>query len=421
MAFKHGIYIQEAATPIQAMINVATPTVIIGVAPVHTSTIAIADASAADGDAAGGGDDITVRVSELVNNPILIHNMDELQQYFGYDSDSKWTLCAAARIFFEFYNVAPVICINVFNPTTHKTGSSPDVTKVTAADIEAGLNLIDSIYPRLGVIPGIIIAPKYSTNVSVAQIMAAKCAKISGVFRTTAAVDLDTSQYKTYAQAVEGKLQGGRDSEYLAVCWPLVKSGDESLSYLSVHYAALANRVDAGNDDIPYESASNKILSISSLRLADDTAVDLTLETANELNAQGIVTAVRFNGWRLCGNRTGGFPALSDVKDVFIPIKRMMVWVGNTLTVNFFSRIDNPMNKRLIESIVDSCNIWLNGLAARGVILGGRVSFFAEDNPYTSLLDGKLLFHVYLGLAVPAESITFELQYDTSYFETLFS
>jgi phage tail sheath protein FI len=78
------------------------------------------------------------------------------------------------------------------------------------------------------------------------------------------------------------------------------------------------------------------------------------------------------------------------------------------------------MNRRLIETVTDSANIWLNGLAARGFILGGRVAFLSDENPDTDLMDGIVRFHVYVTPPGPAREIDFILEYDPAYLSTLF-
>ena len=79
-----------------------------------------------------------------------------------------------------------------------------------------------------------------------------------------------------------------------------------------------------------------------------------------------------------------------------------------------------PINRRLVETVVDSANIWLNGLTARGAILGGRVEFLDTENPKTDLLDGTIRFHVYVAPPTPAREIDFVMEYDPDYFSALF-
>lgn len=78
------------------------------------------------------------------------------------------------------------------------------------------------------------------------------------------------------------------------------------------------------------------------------------------------------------------------------------------------------MNKRLISTIVDSANIWLNGLTAKQYILGGRVEFREDENTITDLMDGIINFHVYYAPPPPARDIEFVQEYDTNYFKNLF-
>ena len=140
------------------------------------------------------------------------------------------------------------------------------------------------------------------------------------------------------------------------------------------------------------------------------------------LNSQGIVTALNFiGGWVCWGNRTACYPGNTDVKDSFISIRRMFNWVGNSLIQTFWQRVDAPLNRRQVDTIVDSANIWLNGLAARQYILGGRVEFREDENPTTALMDGIAVFHVYLTPPSPNRSIEFVLEYDVNYLESLFS
>lgn len=60
--------------------------------------------------------------------------------------------------------------------------------------------------------------------------------------------------------------------------------------------------LDAKNNDIPYESPSNKNIQMDGLCLSDGTEVVLDLEQANYLNGQGVVTALNFiGGWEIVG------------------------------------------------------------------------------------------------------------------------
>ncbi len=296
-----------------------------------------------------------------------------------------------------------------------------DPTKVTAADViggvdattgtRTGLELIEEVFPRFGKIVGLVLAPGFSHDTTVANALIAKAESINQNFKAMAYIDVpDTA--KTPTDAVAFKQNFG--SSHAVFFWPRAMEGDRAVP-LSIHAAGLTAKVDRGNGGVPYESPSNK-----ELRVTGPEKV-LTLQEANYLNEQGLVTMHRMmTGWKLWGNRTAAFPGVTDIKDSFIPCRRMANWIENNLIVNTWQKVDDPMNKRLIESVVDTTNIWLNGLAGRGMLLGARVAFLPEENPETDLANGIIRFHIYYLAPPPAETIEFVLEVDLDYFKTLF-
>lgn len=132
MAYNHGIGIQENATsiipPIQSSAGVQ---VIVGTAPINM---------AADPYA-------------LVNKPVIIYNWKEAVEKLGYDDDwEKYTLCQSMDATFRVFNVAPIILINVLDPTRHfeeVPDKSITVTQSEALIREKGI-LLDSIKVKSG-------------------------------------------------------------------------------------------------------------------------------------------------------------------------------------------------------------------------------------------------------------------------------
>lgn len=319
----------------------------------------------------------------------------------------------------------------VVNDTVEIKYREVDPSKVTTFDLiggvdtmtgeVTGLELIEAIYPRLGVLPGIIIAPKYSTNSAVASVMKAKAKLINEVFKATAIVDLDTETAASYTQASELKNNSNMIDTALFVTYPKVAL-DGVQYHLSTQMASLMNRVDGNHSGIPYYSPSNNNLQCDSTVRKDGSEMWLGLPQANYLNGNGIITAINFaGGWKLWGNRTSAYPTNPDVKDNFIPIRRMFNYISNSLIISFWSRIDNPMNRTLVESVVTSANIWLDSLTAAGALLGGRVEFNMNDNNTADLLDGVLRFRIMMSPPPPARKIEWIQEYDVTYLETLFS
>lgn len=303
---------------------------------------------------------------------------------------------------------------------------------ITSSDIIGGVNattgdktgfeLVNSVFPKFRIVPGLLGSPKWSEKPEVAAVMRAKAENINGLFTCTSVVDIpsDSTGADRYTEAPEWKNQNNYMGTHEIVCWPKVKLGDD-VFHLSTQLIGLINKTDSGNEDTPYESPSNKLLQMNSCITADGKEINLGLEEANYLNGQGIVTALNWiGGWRAWGNRTAAYPANTDAKDCFIPIRRMFDWIGNEFILTFWQKVDGPMTPRLIRTILNSYNVRLNGLSARQFILGGRIEFKNTENPTTDLLNGILRFHIYMTPPPPAEQIWGIFEFDPDYFDALF-
>lgn len=276
-----------------------------------------------------------------------------------------------------------------------------------------GLENVLQVYPRFGIIPGLILAPGWSHKPAVGTALTAKSEAINGSFTANCLKDIDctASGVVEYSAANAWKNSNSYIGKHDIVCWPMYKIGTKKY-YASAIWAALIAYTDAVNDCVPFVSPSNKSLRISGAILADGTEVFLDQLQANVLNGQGICTALNINGWKSWGNNTGIYPSSSDVKDRFIPVRRMFDWWGNSFILTYFQKVDSPLNKRLIEAIVDSENIRANGYKARFQIAGARIEYVVEENPVTDLLNGKIRFHQYLTPYPPAETIMDVLEFD---------
>ncbi|MBQ7578625.1 MAG: phage tail sheath family protein [Synergistaceae bacterium] len=286
----------------------------------------------------------------------------------------------------------------------------------------SGFELVDSVFPKFRLVPGLLGSPKWSQYPEVAAVMRAKAENINGLFSCVSVVDIpsDSAGADRYTEAPEWKTRNNYVSERQIVCWPKVKLGDD-VFHLSTQLIGLMNQIDSDNDDTPYESPSNKLLQMNACVNASGKEIDLGVKQANYLNGEGIVTAINWVGsWRAWGNRTGVYPSNNDVKDAWISVRRMFDWIGNEFILTFWQKADKPITPRLIRTIVNSYNVRLNGLAAREYILGGRIEFQNVENAATDLLNGILRFNIYIAPPPPAEQIVGILEFDPDYLNVLF-
>lgn len=290
---------------------------------------------------------------------------------------------------------------------------------VTEVNIATAMESVELCLTTLGAVPDLICAPGYSHKPTVAAVMATKASSINGLFRAKALIDIDSSSggAKTYTAVQEKMKTANLTDKDEICCWPMVKLNG-STYHMSTHLAGLMAQVDTKNS-CPYETPSNKPMQVDALCLEDGTEVNLTHAQANYLNGIGVVTALNFNGWVAWGNYTACYPGNTDIKDNLIPVSRMFDWVANSLVRTFWSKLDRPMNRRLIDTVLDASNIWLNGLVGAGYLLGARAVMLDGENPLENLMAGIIKLHIYMTPPAPAQEIDFVLEYDASYVSAL--
>lgn len=472
MAYQHGINGYELPTSIAPpVVSTAGLTVVFGTAPIHLldepemavnrAELAYTYSQAvkkmgysADFDKYTVCEAISSHFALFAVSPLVMINVLDPKQHAVADSETVKITKGEGVLEADGVLKATVVVKNGSNPIDKKdyelefddegrlhiyTSNDGDVTVeferldpslVTAADIVGGVSLdgsykgielVNTVFPRFREVPGILIAPKFSTNPLVAAVLKAKSKNINGLFQCVAITDVSTSEVTDYTAVPEYKNQKNLNDPNVIVCWPKVSIGGIQY-HMSTQMASLANLIDAQNEGYPYHEPSNNNLQMEAAVLENGTEILLGLEQANYLNGQGIVTALNFTGgWKLWGHRTSCYPGNTDTKDTFISVRRVFIYEMNQFILSYWQKVDKPGNRKLIDNIVDSKNIDLNGKAARQFILGGRIEFLREENPLTALIDGTYAFHLFITPATPAREIKGLFEFDPTYFETLFA
>ncbi len=480
MAYKHGLYVSEVPTSIVAPVEVDSALPVFFVtAPVHLAKDPYA----------------------VTNVPKLCYTYKEAVEYFGYhikdEIFSKYTAVEAIYSQFQLYAVAPIILINVLDPTKHKEdvtngtlqiqkfegvlevdGVLIDTVKIkkgtteyvletdyslafnddgfivinafnaelenVVVDVEytkldptlvdeydiiggyntttgknEGLEIINDLYPKFRKVIGQIVAPGFSVNSTVASIMETKASNINGCFRCMTLVDLPSDKH--YTELAEFKNLENLVSTRQYLLYPKLRNGDKIFNY-STQMAGLIGLTDYSNGGVPYVSPSNQNLKINGLVNKNGDEVIMQNTQANYLNSQGITTAINFSkGWTAWGNETAIYPGSTDVKDVKLPVRRMFDWIGNSLILTYWSKVDMPLTNRKIDVIVNSMNQWLNSLTAKGYLLSGKVEFLQSDNSTTDMLNGDVKLKVMLTPPVPMKSAEFILEFNVDALNSLFA
>lgn len=477
MAYKHGVYVTEVPTAITPPSLASMVPVVFGTAPVNLSTRAAVPVnepvlcySYAEAVAAFGySDDWSFTLSEfiyshfalyamapvvlvnvldpavhktstpaadmpvtngsviiqsqgVIRSSVVVKSTDVTPVTYVLDMDYELEFDASGRL---VVNIVPGGAadgdtqLNIaYDKLDPAAVDADDIIGGIVGDTPTGLELLNQVFPRFRLVPGMVLAPGWSHNPGVAAVMVAKSSNINGMFKAVALTDLDASE--AYTDVPAWKTTNNYTSERQFNGYPELQLDDKTYHF-STQLAGVLCATDAANGGIPYVSPSNQSLQATGAVLDDGTPVYLGPDQAAYLNGEGIVTALNFiGGWKAWGNRTGAYPANTDPKDSFIPVRRMMDWIANSIILTYWQRVDGPITRRLTEAITDSINIWMNGLSAQGVILGGRVEFLDSENPATALMDGIVKFHVYVTPPSPARQIDFVVEYDAQYLSGLF-
>lgn len=291
---------------------------------------------------------------------------------------------------------------------TYEAVKPSDVTQTNVVD---AIGKIDLVFPKYHIIPDIATSPKWSETPLVATLLAAKMETISTIFKGgTVYVDIDTTKATSYSEVPEYKNKNNLTANNMYLLW-LKSKIDDLTFHTSTLAAALTAATDAATGN-PSESPSNLSIKATSTVLADGTEVYLQLAEANYLNENGIATVLAFTeGLNLWGNELACFPANNDVSEYMLTDMRMFGWVGNTTLLTHWKKVDRKQNRRLIDNVVDTTNIWLNGLTP-DTILAGRIETISAENPQADVIAGITKYHINLAPCSPNREMDFILEYD---------
>lgn len=290
--------------------------------------------------------------------------------------------------------------------------------------VATGLELLAQLFPKSGLVPGTVIAPGFSDNPLIESVMKVKSELINSLFGAMCVCDVDAETVNHYSKVEDWKNENDYTGTNELVTWPQV--GYRKKKYrLSSHVAALMALTDSNNEGIPSQSPSNQRIKIDKVTLADAREVYLAPDDSNSLNGIGVFTTLMwgggFKGW---GNRLGNYNSeyqSTEPSDQFISMKRMRQWLSNQIILKTWERVDGPISTRLATSICDELNVWMNGLVSSYHLIGGRVEFRKSDNPAEQLENGHMVFRVYVAESAPGELLEFIVEFDSTYYENLFS
>lgn len=303
------------------------------------------------------------------------------------------------------------------------SGSILDPTKITAADIvggvnaatgaETGLEVVRQVFPKLGMVPGILLAPRFSKDPMVCAALQAKCRKINGVFDAVCFVDIDSSASgaRKYTDVANQKVKQGATSREAYGLWLYGKIGSAIYSGSSLAAAAAVYN-DSLYNDTPNASPSNVSVPISSACLEDGTEVLMDQEQGNVLNEQGVATFIRSGDFVVWGNETCCYPKNTDPKDAFLCVRRFFNHSWTSFVLDNMSKLDKPMNKKRLQSIIDSENMKGSVYVSTEVCASYSMKADPDRNTTAELVAGHYSFYQFCAPFPPFKQINNTMEYE---------
>lgn len=357
-----------------------------------------------------------------IDAPVVLDSIEIVGKVQGVDYKAEYTTGERVKL-------SEIIVGALANPTS-VTYDEMDVSKVINSDIiggnvggiRTGISVVELIYQTHNMIPTILAAPGWSQIKAIKDALMTGSQDINSHWDTLVVADLDSKTTLTINDAITWKETNGYTDINLKVGWPRVSSSGR-VFWASTLLALRMQQTDYANDNVPFESPSNKQLDITSTVLTDGTTITFDEVEANELNKNGITTFTFRGGiWVLWGPHCANYEygAEIDPKNVFDASIRMIMYLTNSFQQRYMADIDGPLNRSKVDTILNDAGTWLNSLIADGKLLSGQVSFNETSNPVSSIVEGDFVFDVLTTTTPVAKSLTFKVQYTSTGISTLF-
>lgn len=398
----------STAAEVKAAIDGSAASSLVTVAHLGTSTGAgIVTQSARRLMLTGGADE-----AFPLNTPVLIAGDRREAAKLG----ARGTLPPAMDDIFDYVG-AVVVVIRVAE------GANDDETManvIGGVDVSSGeyrgvLALLSS-ESVIGFTPRILCAPGFThqrpdgyANPVVAELL--------GIATRLRAVILADGPNTNDADAIRYRGDWGSKRVYVVDPWVKVMQGTQIVDRPpSARVAGVIARTD--NELGFWWSPSNKDIGngiIGTSRKIDFALGDSSCR-ANLLNENEVTTIVRYDGFRLWGNRT----CADDPKWAFLSVVRTNDMIAESILRAHLWAVDRNITRTYIEDVTAGVNAYMSKLRAQGAILGGKCWASREFNSPMDIAEGHITFEYDFTPPYPAERVTFRSHLVNDYLEELF-
>ncbi|WP_108945625.1 phage tail sheath family protein [Shewanella halifaxensis] len=281
----------------------------------------------------------------------------------------------------------------------------------------ARLPLIRTTQAKFGFMPKIWLAPNILHRPGAAALAASAISKARGTWIAEPPAGSTEEEAKAFKDAIS--------NQRVQVLYPrpivVKEDGSTDLDWGAPSYAGLIVQMDKNMTGETMETGY--WCSPSNFVMPDVVGTEFDFEyfpndpdcAVNQLNAQGLVTFINFNGIRVFGNRNSSYPAKSDVM-TFISWRRTMDVIEESIEQFTMQFLDRPMftspndvANTLIGRIAESVDDYLRSMIGTSIVYG-ECLIKVEDNPLSNMMQGKIKFAYKATPAMAMESVEYEAE-----------
>lgn len=299
-----------------------------------------------------------------------------------------------------------------------------DLTKITDSEVIGGVDAngkrygiqkIWDIMAEWGKIPGIIIAPGF-TSKKIRTALESVAEELRGFVYFDIPHDTNVQTIEKARLKEQNEIDLTGNSEYLTFCYPYQKkynSYQNTTSYKPLSSFAAGARVRLDKERNIGKSIDNTLLK-STLGNENPISFKLNKEDtdANRLNALGITTVINYKGtYYLWGGRNSSVISKTGVM-TFENARRTRSFINESIENTTFVCVGENITKGFIDDILNMINNafakWSNPQNKDNYIIYGGEAYYDEAlNTAETIANGKLKIPYEACPLVPAEDIEF--------------
>lgn len=314
----------------------------------------------------------------------------------------------------------------------------PDFTKITDSDVigttdkdgnKSGIQAIWDVVSEYGIIPGIIIAPGFtSKNVRTALETIAEELKSYAYIDTDACGDVSTME-KARLKAQSDGLDLTSKSEYSTLLdTPVYRynSYQDTTTIKPLSPVAAGLRVKLDNTRSTAKSIDNTVSkTITGRKFNRSFLLNNPNTDSNRINKLGMTTVINYNGaYYLWGGRNSSFSAGSNEGlKTFEMARRTTNFIEKSIENSSFQCVGETITRGFIDDVLNAINSkfasWSNPTDwKKQVLLGGEARYDETLNSAETLASGHIYFPYEYCMPPTGERITYQAVLDISIITT---